>query len=106
LYENRLPEIVYRCVDDRPWNDYLTETDYFFTIRTFEGDRYLIPVVELPRILVISPTDERVRLISKDAIQSRNVVSALHCTDRDVMRLYTTVPELTLKFLQALETRT
>lgn len=106
LYENRIPEIVYRCVDDRPWGDYLTEIDYFFNIRTFEGDRYLIPAVELPRILVISPTDERVRLISKDAIQSRNVVSALHCTDRDVMRLYTTIPELTLKFLHALETRT
>jgi hypothetical protein len=88
LYENRTPDIVYRCVDDRPWKDFLRQQDYFFNIRTFDGGRYLIPRMALPRIMVVEPSEDVFRVVSREAIQEMDFTSRLHCQDGSETRLY------------------
>lgn len=88
LFENRTPEIMYRCVEDLPWRNYLSRQDYFFNIRAFDGGRYLIPRTTLDRIMVIESSDEVFKVVSRDAIQEMDFTSRLHCQDGSDTLLY------------------
>lgn len=89
-YTDGNPEICYACRAHRPWQAYLPFPGDYYLIRSFEGDRYLIPRIDpLPRILVVEATHDTALVVSRRAIQEMNFVGSLHCQPGSEMRVYT-----------------
>lgn len=89
-YGDTDPEICYTCRPNRSWQAYLPFPGDYYLIRSFEGDRYLIPRIDpLPRILVVDSTQDTALVVSRRAIQEMNFVGSLHCQQGSEMRVYT-----------------
>jgi hypothetical protein len=68
----------------------MKEENCFYIIRTANGEKFLIPYkkTKIPKVLVVTSTNKKILLISKNAIEFEEYESRLHCEEGHDLPLY------------------